>query len=55
MIEVKDEKIKTYKITEVEMEFLEWVHPMWGVLPVNVGDDKRPLILKAKIKELVNE
>ena len=54
MIEVKDEKPKTCKIKEVEIEFLEWIHPRWGVVNLN-KEDGTPVVLKAKIKELVNE
>ena len=35
-------------MTEVSIEFLEWVHPRLGVTPVRVEGDK-PLILRAKI------
>lgn len=33
---------------EIEIEFLEWVHPRLGVTPVQVEGGK-PLVLKAKI------
>lgn len=33
---------------EIEIEFLEWVHPQLGVTPVQVEGGK-PLMLKAKI------
>ena len=34
----------------IEIEFLDWVHPKLGVMPVEV-EGKRPLILRAKLKE----
>lgn len=42
--------VKTTKIRDVEIEFMEWVHPQIGVVPV---DPKTPLILKVKIREEV--
>ena len=40
----------TVRTRETEIEFLEWVHPQMGVVPV---DPKTPLILKVKIWEEV--
>lgn len=40
----------TVRIREVEIEFLEWIHPKMGVMPI---DPKTPLILKVKIREEV--
>jgi len=34
---------------DVEIEFLEWVHPRAGITKVQMEDGK-PLVLKAKIK-----
>ena len=34
----------------IEIEFLDWVHPKLGVMPVEV-EGKKPLILRAKLKE----
>ena len=34
----------------IEIEFLDWVHPKIGVMPVVVEGGK-PLILRAKLKE----
>ena len=42
--------VKTIRIREVEIEFLEWIHPKMGVMPI---DPKTPLILKVKIREEV--
>jgi hypothetical protein len=39
---------------EVEIEFAEWVHPRWGVMPVNVEGGK-PLVLKAKIRRKTDD
>ena len=35
---------------EIEITFLDWVDPIFGVMPVNT-DGKKPLILRAKLKE----
>lgn len=34
---------------EIEIEFLEWVHPRFGVMPAKM-EGGAPLVLKAKIK-----
>jgi hypothetical protein len=34
---------------EIEITFLDWVDPIFGVMPVNT-DGKKPLILRAKLK-----
>lgn len=45
--EAKDEPV-------VEIEFLEWVHPRFGVVPIK-KDDGTPVVLRVKIKERRNE
>jgi hypothetical protein len=40
--------VKTVRVREIEIEFLQWIHPTFGVVPV---DPKTPLILKAQIRE----
>jgi len=35
---------------EIEIEFLEWVHPLYGVMPAKF-DSGKPLVLRAKLKE----
>lgn len=50
VIDKRQINVKTTKIREVEIEFMEWVHPQMGVVPV---DPKTPLILKVKIREEV--
>ena len=39
-----------FKDDVIEIEFLDWVHPRFGVLQANVEGGK-PLILRAKLKE----
>ena len=34
---------------EIEIEFLDWVHPRFGVMPAKM-EGGGPLVLKAKIK-----
>jgi len=34
----------------IEIEFLDWVHPRFGIMPAKVEGDK-PLVLRAKLKE----
>lgn len=37
-------------MNEIEIEFLDWVHPSFGIMPAKVEGDK-PLVLRAKIKQ----
>jgi hypothetical protein len=49
-IKVTPNNVKTVSVREVEIQFLQWMHPTIGVVPV---DPKTPLILKAQIREEV--
>jgi hypothetical protein len=49
-ITVTPNNVKTVWVREVEIEFLQWMHPTFGVVPV---DPKTPLILKVQIREEV--
>lgn len=50
MITLTKDQTETVRIREIEIEFKEWMHPQFGVVPV---DPKTPLILKAVIREKV--
>jgi hypothetical protein len=47
-IKVTPNNVKTVRVREVEIEFLQWMHPTFGLVPI---DPKTPLILKAQIRE----
>lgn len=52
MIELIDVKESQNKI--IELEFLDWIHPLMGVVTLK-KDDGTPVILRVKIKEIVND
>jgi hypothetical protein len=50
LITIMSNDMKIVRTREVEIEFLQWMHPTFGIVPV---DPKTPLILKAQIREEV--
>lgn len=50
IIDQRSLNVKTTQTREVEIEFVEWLDPHIGVIPIN---PKTPLILKAVIREEV--